>query len=175
MAKPAMVASRAVPESRKLANPQIVKASKRLQCVPFARELADVSIRGNASTWWAQAAGEYERRARPEVGSVLVLDGYRRGRGHVAVVTRVVNDREIVISHANWLNNGRIHLDEPVKDVSEANDWSAVRVWYTPKDQWGTRVYDVRGFIMPPSPPTAVTEEQARVEGVLAEFGVKRR
>ena len=43
----------------------------------------------------------------------------------------VVSDREIVIDHANWLNDGKVYLDQPVLDVSEDNDWSAVpKVWY---------------------------------------------
>ena len=69
-------------------------------------------------------------------------------RGHVAVVRRVLSDREIVVDHANWLNGGEIGLDNPVMDVSDDNDWSKVRVWYEPGSHYGGRVYDVRGFIL---------------------------
>ena len=44
------------------------------QCVTFARAHSGVEIRGNAHTWWDQAAGRYVRSSRPEVGAVLVVD-----------------------------------------------------------------------------------------------------
>jgi hypothetical protein len=66
------------------------------------------------------------------------------------VVTEIVNDREIVARHANWLNKGRIHIDTPIRDVSRNNDWSAVRVWYTPGRVFGKHDYPVSGFILPP-------------------------
>ncbi len=131
-------------------DPRIVKASAPLQCVPYARELSGIQIRGDAWTWWHTADGRYRRGARPEVGAVLVLARTSRLRGgHLAVVTEVLNGREIVVRHANWLNRGRIHLDTPVRDVSAANDWSAVRVWYTPGQTWGARRYAVAGFVSP--------------------------
>lgn len=69
--------------------------------------------------------------------------------GHLAVVTRIVSDREIVVDHANWLNKGQIHLDTPVRDVSSRNDWSAVKFWYTPGNVLGKSTYPVSGFIYP--------------------------
>ena len=87
--------------------------------------------------------------------------------GHLAVVTRILNDRELVVEHANWLNRGRIHKDALVADVSRHNDWSAVRVWYTPGRQYGVRTYPVYGFIMPEPPATAET-------GVAAVAGARR-
>lgn len=132
------------------ANPRIVSQSKRLQCVPYARELSGIQIRGDAWTWWNQAAGRYERSPRPAVGAVVVFKQTSRNRyGHLAVVTRIVNSREIIVTHANWLNKGEIHIDTPVFDVSAKNDWSAVRVWYTPKNILGINVYPVNGFILP--------------------------
>jgi len=74
----------------------------------------------------------------------------RNRYGHLAVVTEIVNDREIIARHANWLNKGQIHLDTPIRDVSRNNDWSAVRVWYTPGNVLGRRNYPVSGFILPP-------------------------
>ncbi len=131
-------------------DPRIVEASAPLQCVPYARELSGIRIRGDAWTWWQAADGRYRRSDRPEVGAVLVLARSKRiDGGHLAVVTEVLNEREVVVRHANWLNRGRIHLDTPVRDVSPGNDWSAVRLWYTPAATWGARRYAVAGFIMP--------------------------
>lgn len=134
------------------ARPEVVSRGERLQCVPYARAESGIEIYGDAHLWWQKAAGRYDRGRAPEVGSVLVLYGYQRtDRGHVAVVRRVISDREIVIDHANWLNDGRVYLDQPVKDVSANNDWSAVRVWYAPGRQYGARTYAVQGFILPHS------------------------
>lgn len=130
-------------------HPRILTPKRPLQCVPYARRLSQVAIRGDAWTWWRAAAGRYQRDAAPRVGSVLVLRGKGASRGHLAVVTDIVNAREIVVSHANWLNRGRIHLDTPVRDVSAANDWSAVRVWYTPGRRYGAGTYPAHGFIHP--------------------------
>ena len=129
---------------------RIVAGPARLECVPHARKLSGIAIRGDAWTWWRAAEGRYARAARPEIGAVLVLARSRRlGGGHLAVVTGIVGPREIVVEHANWLNRGRIHKDAPVQDVSPGNDWSAVRVWYTPGGRYGTRTYPAHGFILP--------------------------
>lgn len=130
--------------------PRILPAASPLQCVPFARELSGIGLRGNAWTWWGKADGLYRRSDRPEVGSIMVLSKTQRLRlGHLAVVTEIVSDREIVVSHANWLNKGQIHLDTPVVDVSPKNDWSLIRAWYTPGQTMGLNVYAVSGFILP--------------------------
>lgn len=132
------------------ANPRIVKGAPGLQCVPYAREHSGLAIRGDAWTWWRQAKGKYQRAEKPAVGSVLVIGKTGGNRyGHLAVVTRIVSKREIVVNHANWLNKGRIHLDTPVRDVSARNDWSAVKFWYTPGNVLGKSTYPVSGFIYP--------------------------
>jgi len=130
--------------------PQIVSTAAHLECVPYAREQSGIPIRGDAWTWWQSADGLYQRSRRPSIGSVLVLSrgGHLNG-GHLAVVTAILNSREIVVRHANWLNRGQIHIDTPVIDVSGANDWSAVRVWYTPGATYGARTYPASGFIHP--------------------------
>jgi len=134
-------------------NPRIISGSKRLQCVPYARWRSKIAIRGDAWTWWDTADGTYRRGSHPAVGAVLVLKQKGRGgRGHLAVVTRVLNDREIVVDHANWLNRGKIHKDTLVRDVSTGNDWSAVRVWHTPTRKYGLSVYRPFGFIYPMRP-----------------------
>ena len=137
-------------EDGHFASPEVIDSGRAMQCVPFARAESGVQIYGDAHTWWDQAADAYEREDEPSEGAVMVLRGYKRDdRGHVAVVRRVEGDREIVIDHANWLNDGKIYLDQPVLDVSEDNDWSKVRVWYDPGHQYGARIYTVQGFILP--------------------------
>ncbi|MCH8139013.1 MAG: CHAP domain-containing protein [Proteobacteria bacterium] len=142
---------------------RIVVPPTPLQCVPYARKVSRVSIRGDAWTWWQSAKGRYRRGGAPSVGSVLVLKRTRRLRlGHLAVVKAILNDREIVVDQANWLNRGRIHLNIPVRDVSAGNDWSAVRVWYAPGGNYGTRTYPVRGFIHPEPPRYTPTHPTRR-------------
>jgi surface antigen len=132
-------------------NPRIVTPAKRLQCVPYAREKSGIPIRGDAWTWWQQAKGKYPRSSQPAVGSVIVFSKTSKNRyGHLAVVTAILSDREILATHANWLNKGRIHVDTPIRDVSRKNDWSSVKVWYTPGNVIGKSAYPVEGFILPP-------------------------
>ncbi len=121
----------------------------RLQCVPFARRESGVEIYGNANTWWRQAAGRYETAQEPSESAVMVLEGYANAnRGHVAVVREVVSPRLVIVDHANWLNGGEITRDVPIMDVSEAGDWSEVKVWHVPGRHWGGRTYNVQGFIL---------------------------
>lgn len=122
-----------------------------LQCVPFARENSGIEIIGNAGTWWGSASGVYERGSRPEVGSVLNFRTNQRSRlGHVAVVTKLVNPRMIEIDHANWsapgIGKGRISRDVSVVDVSDNNDWTAVRVEVGQNAGFGS-IYPTFGFI----------------------------
>lgn len=122
-------------------------AGKRVWCVPFARTATGVDIRGNAETWWAAAAGRYDRGAEPQVGAVMVFAGSRKmPMGHVAVVADIVSERTIRIDHANWKRN-QISLGMVVHDVSDAGDWSAVRVEGDPGVVG--RVNPVAGFIYP--------------------------
>jgi hypothetical protein len=132
------------------APPRILADAPPVQCVPFARSASGIEIYGDANTWWSQAAGRYPQSNQPAPGSVLVLRGYADAtRGHVAVVTAIVSERVIRVDHANWLNQGETSLSVPVMDVSAANDWSEVKVWYIPGDHWGGRNYQVEGFIHP--------------------------
>lgn len=125
-------------------------ASGFLQCVPFAREASGVEIFGNANTWWAQAEGRYERGNEPRVGAVIHFPGTRAMPiGHVAVVSRIVSNREILIDHANWSWRGQIERDVRVVDVSPNNDWSMARVWYGRINDLGLRPNPVSGFIYP--------------------------
>lgn len=136
----------AIPSS----GPRIVASAQSLQCVPYARQVTGMQLRGDAWTWWRLAKGNYSRDRRPSVGSILVLKKTNRlRRGHIAVVSEVLSDRTILVEHANWLNRGKIHKDIPVKDVSSNNDWSQVRVWYVPSQTLGKRTYPAHGFIHP--------------------------
>ncbi len=150
--EPVAPASRAVePASEPAFEPaaRITDPAAGLQCVPFARAASGVEIYGDASTWWNQARDRYERTHAPEDGSVLVMRGYEDAkRGHVALVRERVSPRLIVVDHANWLNQGEISSDVPVRDVSEAGDWSQVQVWNPEAGHWGARVYPVQGFIL---------------------------
>lgn len=121
-----------------------------ISCVPYAREVSGIMVSGNAWQWWGNAAGQYARGYRPEVGSVLNFRANpRMPLGHVAVVTRIVNPREIVVDQANWGSHGmrgRISRNVAVVDVSEANNWSAVRVELGRSGTFGS-VYPTYGFI----------------------------
>lgn len=122
-------------------------------CVPYARMRSGIPLRGDAWTWWDAAAGHYGRGRDPRRGSVLVLMRTSRlPQGHLAVVSRVVSAREIRVDHANWASGaskGRAARDQPVMDVSPANDWSLVRVWYPRINDWGASSYPSYGFIHP--------------------------
>lgn len=125
-----------------------------LQCVPYARAISGVTIFGDAHTWWGQAEGKYARGNQPKVGAVLAFPPHGNMRlGHVAAVRRVVDDRTIIISHANWstISGVRGHIEEDVRavDVSQDNDWSEVRVWYTPNEALGSTEWPAHGFIYP--------------------------
>ena len=129
------------------------------QCAPFAREVSGIEIRGNADTWWGQAAGRYDRGSTPRVGAVVAFAATGRMRvGHVAMVSRIVNDREVLLTHANWSRPGRIETDVRAVDVSAAGDWSEVKVWYAPQGGLGTSSYPVKGFIYSDHAPHTTPE-----------------
>ncbi len=136
--------------------------SARMSCVPYARAVTGIDIRGDAWRWWDQADGRYARGAVPVPYAVLVLtQGVRLGLGHLAVVRQVLDRRRIRVDHANWRNDGRIVTDMTVVDVSAANDWTEVRFWNDEAGQWGN-VYVAKGFIYPPGiAPTGSTAELA--------------
>lgn len=128
--------------------PATANASRYLQCVPFAREMSGIDLRGNAKTWWAQAADRYDRGNSPREGSVLAMPGYgKMGYGHVAMVSKIVSDREILLTHANWSRRGGIERDVRAIDVSENGDWSRVKIWYSGSNDFGTTSYPAYGFI----------------------------
>jgi hypothetical protein len=121
-----------------------------ISCVPYARSVSGIDVAGNAWQWWDNAVGRYARGNRPEPGSVLSFTANGRMRlGHVAVVAHVVNAREIEVDQANWWGpgmRGGVSHDMPVVDVSENNDWTAVRVGLGQSGEFGS-VYPTNGFI----------------------------
>ena len=122
--------------------------AKFWQCATYAREVSGVSIHGNAWTWWAQAAGRYQRGNAPKIGAVMSFQRTARmPLGHVATVSAVLGDREVLLTHANWSRPGGIERNVRAVDVSAAGDWSKVKVWYAPSQDLGSSVYPVNGFI----------------------------
>lgn len=120
---------------------------QRVWCVPFARTASGINLQGNAKTWWGKAEGVYGRGKKPIPGSVMTFQATGKlPMGHVAVVSKVVSPRKILIDHANW-NRNQVSLGMAVVDISPDNSWSSVRVETVP----GTlgRPYPVKGFIYP--------------------------
>ena len=139
------------------------------QCVAYARQATGVSIHGNAKTWWNQAAGRYDRGDRPVEGAVMAFAASGgMPLGHVAVVTKIVSDREVLLDHANWSRPGRIEHGVRAVDVSERGDWSTVRVYYAPIGGLGLRTNRVQGFIYPSVPSAPVTYAAASSGAELA-------
>lgn len=125
-------------------------AAQFWQCAPYARAISGVNIHGNANTWWNQAAGKYARGSVPAKGAVLAFaSSGRMPIGHVAMVSKVVSDREVLLTHANWSRPGAVETNVRAVDVSAAGDWSAVRVWYGPLGDLGTSANPAKGFIYP--------------------------
>ncbi len=132
-----------------------------LECAPFARELSGIALYGDAASWWDGAVGRYERSRKPALGGVLVFQpSGRLPSGHVSVVSRIVEPRRIEVIQANWIR-GEVDEDQIVVDVSEDNDWSAVRVWYPPIDQLGAHSYETYGFVLPARPATRAELKRA--------------
>lgn len=119
------------------------------QCVTFARMFSGIQLFGDAWTWWRQAVNSLRTGDAPETGSVLVFQPHgRMSAGHVAVVSDVLTDRVIRVTHANWGGSrGKVEENVTVVDVSPSGDWSRVKVWYNPINDLGTTVYPTYGFI----------------------------
>jgi len=132
--------------------PMQAAADPYWECVPFARLVSGIQIFGDAYTWWNQAVGRYQTGYTPKLGAVLCFKPNGKMRlGHVAVVSQVVTDRVIQITHANWSpidgSRGQIEKNVTVIDVSAAGDWSLVKVWYDPTRDIGSSTYPTYGFI----------------------------
>src|SRR5580658_1058664 len=145
-------------------SPLGASAESYWQCVPFARLMSGIQIFGDARTWWQQAAGHYQTGFTPKAGAVLCFRPTGRMRmGHVAVVSQVLTDRIIQITHANWSmidgDRGKVEQNVTVVDVSSNGDWSQVKVWNDPTHNLGSTVYPTYGFIY----QDAVTATTAKI------------
>lgn len=148
----------------------MLRMQPELQCVPYARYLSGVQIYGDAHTWWKQAEGRYQRGSKPRVGAVMAFRPHGNMRlGHVAAVSKIIDARTVLVSHSNWSpiggRRGQIENDVRVIDVSEANDWSRVRVWFAPLGAMGGGQYPLHGFIYAPdnSAQTRIAEARKRL------------
>ena len=127
------------------------RVSSPVQCVPYARKISGIGIYGDAHSWWDRAPPRYARGYTPVPGSVMVFSRTPRMRyGHLGVVKRIINSREIDISHSNWGNDRAtrsiIYDFMRVQDISSANNWSLVRLWNPHVNAFGSP-YPVQGFI----------------------------
>ena len=146
------------------------QAETAWQCAPFARFFSGIKLFGDAWTWWEQATGKYAKDLTPDAGAVLVFKPYGSMKsGHVAVVSQVLTDRIIQVTHANWGGaKGKVENDVTVVDVSAAGDWSQVKVWYDPSGDLGKTAYPTFGFIhaaaqqMADSATSAIASVKAR-------------
>ena len=128
------------------------QAADYWQCAAFARVFSGIQIFGDAWTWWQKASGHYAKGFTPQTGAVLVFRPTGAMRlGHVAVVSQVLTDRVIQVTHANWSlingSRGQIEQNVTVVDVSPQGDWSQVKVWFDPRRDLGTTTYPTYGFI----------------------------
>ena len=123
------------------------------QCVPYARRVSGINIRGDAYSWWDQAgpARSYTRGQVPRPGAVLVLARTRQmSQGHLAVVNGIIDSRHITVTHSNWGSDSRsrrvVYDCMKVEDLSPANNWTRVRFWNYEKNVFGFP-YEAKGFI----------------------------
>ena len=150
-------------------------AEDYLQCVPFARTMSGIQLFGDAWTWWEKAAGKYAQGFTPKAGAVLVFkpNGVM-SKGHVAVVSHVLTDRVIQVSHANWSiiegTRGQIENDVTVVDVSPAGDWSQVKVWFDPIRDLGHTVYPTYGFIYQSTQTAAQSAARAVAQTAMSQL-----
>jgi surface antigen len=131
-------------------------------CVLYARATSGIALQGDAYTWWDAAAGRYLRGQVPEAGAILVLARTERlQRGHLAVVRQVLDERDILVDHSNWVP-GRIITGMQVRDVSPANDWTALRFLNPGPGVFGS-VYPADGFIYRTLPVPALSEGSSQL------------
>jgi surface antigen len=147
--------------------------------VPYARQVSGVQIYGDAHTWWGQAEGRYAKGSMPKVGAVMAFKPSGASRlGHVAAVSRIIDERTVLISHANWspINGRRGQIEKNVRaiDVSENNDWSEVRVWYGPLKALGGRHWPIAGFIYNEKPGVRGGKASKPAKAGMAESGKPR-
>jgi hypothetical protein len=127
------------------------KPTDAANCVLYVRAETGVALYGAAGGWWNEAQGRYPRGQIPAVGAILVFK--RTGHmpsGHVALVTKLVGPREILVDHANW-QHGTVSRGMSVLDTSPGGDWTSVAVTATHNGKHG-RDNPTFGFIYPAQP-----------------------
>ena len=169
MAGPALARDTAEFDSRSAFSRDERELEPYLQCAPYARKVSGVQIFGDARSWWEQAQGRYATGNTPRVGAVMVFRPHRSLQlGHVATVSRLLDSRRVLLDHANWSpidgRRGQVEKDVLAIDVSPANDWSEVRVWYAPLGDVGTTAWPLDGFIYGDRQPAPVAQAPARKE-----------
>ncbi len=149
------------------------------QCVTFAREQSGISLKGDGWTWWASAAGRYDRGQKPRAGAVVVFKKHgSMSHGHVAVVTQVIGARKLLVDHANWARQrgrgrGQVTTQVMVLDVSPHNDWTQVRVWNEAAHEMGQKIYPTFGFIYAKAPRAETKVIEAKVDGPAVMPGIE--
>ncbi len=81
--------------------------------------------------------------------------------GHLAVVVKIINSREILVNEANWVPDA-VTRDVPVIDVSPGNTWTDVRQ-STGNGAFGLS-YATYGFIYSNEQPTIMADRAADTE-----------
>ena len=125
-----------------------VGGSVAVKVCPIAAARSVVSAsRAPRPIWRSQADGRYARGSAPAVGSALVFPPLRSAAGRPRR-RGLAGDgaAEILVTQAQLVHH-RVSEDQPVIDVSAANDWSVVRVWWPPVGQIGVSDYPAYGFI----------------------------
>lgn len=149
------------------------------QCVTFARENSGVALKGDGWTWWASAAGHYDRGQKPRSGAVVVFKKHgSMTHGHVAVVSEVIGARKVLVDHANWAphrgrGRGQVTTQVMMLDVSPHNDWTQVRVWNETTKEIGKKIYPTYGFIYAESKRSAAKIVEAKADEPVAMPGIE--
>jgi surface antigen len=150
----------------------LTSPSHAWNCVAYAKQATGFALSGDAWQWWDSAAASHARGDTPASGAVMVFARTRHMRhGHVAVVRAVRGPREILIDQANWQagrRKGSIDRAVSAIDISDRNDWSAVRVQWARTGSYG-RVNPVRGFIYAAPPAASPSAKRPRLEARLEE------
>jgi hypothetical protein len=150
-----------------LANPASAQMNPAFQCVTYARAVSGIDLRGDAHSWWSKAAGRYERGTTPRVGAVMAMPSVAGMRyGHVAMVSKIVGPREVLLDHANWSRRGMVERNVRAVDVSAKGDWSLVRIWHAGSGNLGITNYPVSGFIYSKSAKSVQVAAKASGKGL---------
>src|SRR5260370_2971268 len=149
------------------------RSSVAANCALWARAATGIDLVGAAAGWWNGAEGRYGRGHLPAEGAILVF--MRTGHmpsGHVAVVSRVIGEHEILIDHANW-HRGTVSRGMSVIDTSPNHDWTTVAVIDLRSGQYA-RDNPTYGFIYPTASPREVAPEiiAASYSPYVAESGL---